>query len=66
MESHITEENFNTLVDRYQNMSEQREANVEARQQYCEENDCPNFDGGNSTMMHRGMRGQGMGFGGNF
>jgi hypothetical protein len=50
MESRLTEENFNRIVE----MHKERETNREEMQQFCGDNGCSNFGEGNFGM-HRGM-----------
>lgn len=58
MESQLTEENFNSLVERHQQMEQERET----RQAYCEENGCPNFEehSGQGQGMKKGSGQRGM------
>ena len=59
MESQITEENFDKMIEQHNSMEEQK---LE-REAYCEENDCPefwNFERGEvseNKRMHRGTMG---------
>ena len=57
MESQLTQENFNALVERHTTMEEQRAE----REAYCEENDCPNFEEGEYGMGFKGNHGRGSG-----
>jgi hypothetical protein len=56
MESQITEENFNKVIEMQEQQEERRAEMEEEREQFCEENDCPEgefpeFNG----MMHEGF-----------
>lgn len=58
MREQITEENFNSLVERHQEMSQFREAMQEARESFCGEHECPNFEEGEMNFRwHKGPRG---------
>lgn len=52
MQEQITEENFNEIVEMHQKMAEMREA----RESFCDENDCPMPEGrGPGFRGHFGM-----------
>lgn len=55
MQEQLTGENFEQIVEHHQQMSEMREAMDETRAEFCDENDCPDFEG-RGHMMHFGMR----------
>lgn len=57
MESQLTEENFNALVERHTTM----EAERAEREAYCEKNECPNFGEGMESEKGNHGRGSGMG-----
>lgn len=59
MESQLTQENFNALVERHATMQEQRAE----REAYCEENECPNFEEGMGPKNGKGNNGRGSGMG---
>ena len=60
MQSELTEENFNKIVEMHEKMSKFQDKMKEARDKFCQENDCP-IDGeigskgsrGNFGMMKR-------------
>ena len=52
MESQLTEENFNSLVERHQQMQQERET----RQAYYEENGYPDFGEHFGQRMRKGLR----------
>lgn len=46
MQEQLTEENFNKIVERQQEMKDKQEEMKEKMEQFCEENDCPDFENG--------------------
>jgi hypothetical protein len=59
MESQITEENFNKIIENQKTMQEMRESMEEQRAQFCEENECPAFEEGKSPGNFDGRFGRG-------
>jgi len=62
MQAELTEENFNKIVEQHKKMSEFRTTMEQARNQFCESNDCPeqgSEDG--DGFMRKGMMRQGPG-----
>ncbi len=55
MQSQMTEENFDEIVERFKNMKENQDAMKTEREQFCKENDCPNFKEG--ELNFKGPRG---------
>lgn len=57
MESQLTEENFNRVVEMHQKMEENREARQKRGVEFCEDEDCPTLEGMEfKHQMHRGFR----------
>jgi len=57
MESQLTKENFNALVEKHTTM----EAERAEREAYCEKNECPNFEERIGSEKGNHGRGSGMG-----
>lgn len=47
MESQLTEEKFQEIIENQKLMEEKRAESEEEREKFCEENDCPDFEEGN-------------------
>lgn len=57
MESQLTEENFNKMIEQRQKMEQRRAEMEEKREEFCEENECPDFEEREfpeNFMEHRG------------
>lgn len=53
MESQLTEENFNRIIEMHQ-QEERRAEMEEKREEFCEENDCPTFEEGEFSKDFEG------------
>lgn len=59
MESQLTEENFNKMIEMRQQQEERHTGMQEFREEFCQEHDCPEFEEGEFPEFKgpRGMRG---------
>lgn len=55
MQEQITEENFDELVAKNQEMKEKQEEMQQFREEFCEEHDCPEFEDGEVGFKHPRM-----------